>query len=184
MAGTAPTSRLQKLQTDSATSRLPRTTSGQLLDEYGHQRPVPIAPTSGSLSSPNLAAEHGVFLSPSPIGSTVHTSRPSSPDYSVSRPSTANNSDGRPVTPTTPIIRVQGGQAPLTPPASAKDEKKNKRKSWFGRTKSTDVLDKGPAAWVIGHTEKIPFDTNELQRGHPVSSSCSSWATAPMLTLP
>ncbi|KAI5209529.1 hypothetical protein E4T39_00813 [Aureobasidium subglaciale] len=39
-----------------------------------------------------------------------------------------------------------------------RDEKKSRRKSWFGRSKTTDKLAQEPAAWIVGYPERTPYD--------------------------
>lgn len=53
----------------------------------------------------------------------------------------------------------------LDPVVAARDDKKNRRRSWFGRSKSTESVERGPKAWVIGHPELRPYDLSHLTDG-------------------
>lgn len=59
--------------------------------------------------------------------------------------------------------------------------KKSRRKSWFGRSKGRDEAATGPAAWILGHQSKNPFDVEELMRGRPVSSGHSCHSRTPLI---
>lgn len=78
--------------------------------------------------------------------------------------------------PSTPMIRVQNA-LPDTPESIAsaeKDDKKSRRKSWFGRSKSKDREVRGPPAWIVGHRERNPYDVSVLTNAEPVSQySCN-----------
>ena len=83
---------------------------------------------------------------------------------------TASRPSSRPVTPVNP---QQGfGPSPsmssLHARTSLEDEKKNRRRSWFGKSGLKKDNERGPAAWVIGHHDKPPFDLAALMQGQPV----------------
>ncbi|KAK6007241.1 hypothetical protein QM012_006249 [Aureobasidium pullulans] len=49
--------------------------------------------------------------------------------------------------------------------AVASDERKNRRRSWFGRSKSTESIARGPKAWIIGYSERRPYNLDHLTAG-------------------
>ncbi|KAI5208864.1 hypothetical protein E4T38_02727 [Aureobasidium subglaciale] len=78
----------------------------------------------------------------------------------------SNRSTGSPAA--SPIIEKTGGLSPsdTSDPVSSnpvsmdgKDERKSRRKSWLGRSKSTEKVAQEPAAWILNHPERLPYDT-------------------------
>ncbi|KAI4715760.1 hypothetical protein E4T48_08043 [Aureobasidium sp. EXF-10727] len=108
------------------------------------------------LASP--AAEKTGFLSTS-----EQPQRPLSPNPQ-SRPSSRLR-NGNPPSP--PSETLSDGQTAdtLHPTVAEGDEKKNRRRSWFGRSKSTDSIERGPAAWIIGQPERRLYDLGRLKNG-------------------
>ncbi|KAH0408326.1 hypothetical protein KCU90_g22042, partial [Aureobasidium melanogenum] len=53
----------------------------------------------------------------------------------------------------------------LDPVVATSDDRKNRRRSWFGRSKSTESIERGPKAWVIDHPERRPYDLGRLTGG-------------------
>lgn len=156
-----------------------RNTSGTHQDGQFARKPLPTLPRiepCDTIFRPDVAAQHGIFLPPPPIGGADYTLGPSSPNWSPSRSDSRDTSpDSRPSTPRTPVIESPIGlprgtsSTLLTPSGNAKDEKKSRRKSWFGRSRKDDVDQRGPPAWIVGHRDKVPFNLSGLQAGQVVS---------------
>ena len=70
--------------------------------------------------------------------------------------------------PSTPTINLPG-QSPMIPasPGGGGREHK-KKKSWFGGGKRDKNEDRGPFAWIAGHPQRLPYDTNGLVAGRPM----------------
>jgi hypothetical protein len=45
------------------------------------------------------------------------------------------------------------------------EKNKTRRRSWFGRSKSADSIERGSAAWIIGHSERQTYDLRRLAGG-------------------
>lgn len=149
-------SRLQKAAP--AQSRAP---SGQLLD--------PNQPSLQDLQE-QVASQHngGTLPTLPPPTFSQNFSRPSSRDGS--RPGTAGSmmaSSGggsRPATPTLVLPHTRTDSGPSSP------NKQEKRKSsWFGgKGKKSSDEPRGPVAWIAGHPQRLPFDSDALLQGHRV----------------
>jgi hypothetical protein len=45
------------------------------------------------------------------------------------------------------------------------EKNKTRRRSWFGRSKGAESIELGPAAWIIGHSERRTYDLGRLAGG-------------------
>ena len=115
--------------------------------------------------APSPTVEKPEFLPPPPV--PADRSRHSS--TSRSRPNTSHGRDGSP--PSSPAIQVQHASTAdsLTPSSADRDERRNRRTTWFGRSKSSERVERGPAAWIVGHAEKRPYDLTSLVGAQHVS---------------
>lgn len=111
--------------------------------------------SNSPLASPTI--EKAGSLEPQPPLSPNPQSRPSSRLRNRSPPSPRSD-----VLPDKPTIDT------LDPAIIKSDDKRNRRRSWFGRSKSTEGIKKGPKAWVIGHSERRPYDLFCLTGGEQV----------------
>ncbi|KAF4550723.1 Hypothetical protein D9617_16g015120 [Elsinoe fawcettii] len=138
---------------------------------------------------PAVAADHGIFLPPPPVGVASDLSKRHSYDWSPNRPrtsyssqgSTASTAGGRPMTPDgtlklpTQKLRASASATNLAPPQSTmlqktapKEEKK--KKGWFGKSKDKKDVERRPGAWIVapGHPGRIGYDVATLEAGQPV----------------
>lgn len=165
MASPVPGSRLRKAP---PSPRLPRDQSDQYLDQYDSQKSLPTIPRSTQYL-PAITTLDGSLMAPPPMHNIEYFARSASPEW-TSRPNTPGGSPhSRPRTPMTPSLAPHPMLAPTLPHTVESEEKKSRHRSWFGRTKDKDELAKvGPAAWIIGHQGRLPYDTKSLISGHPV----------------
>ncbi|CAK3804432.1 Hypothetical predicted protein [Lecanosticta acicola] len=102
-------------------------------------------------STPDLA-----LLPPPSINSGYH-SRASSRDRSM--PGTPRSR------PMTPSIQLPD-QSPIIPGSPGGDHAdKLRKKHWWTRGKEKDEATRGPAAWIAGHPQKLPYDFDGLMNG-------------------
>lgn len=134
-----------RLQKTAPTFSQPRSVSGQSTSS-AHVSPLasPKIEKSGFLATP----EHQSPLSPKP------QSRPSSRLRNGSPPS--------------PPSGRAWSASTLSPVVPDRDQKKSRRRSWFGRSKSAEGTERGPAAWVIGHPEQQSYSLDCLTGGERV----------------
>ncbi|KAG8630386.1 hypothetical protein KVT40_002005 [Elsinoe batatas] len=145
------------------------------------RKPIPGQADPRSLP-PAVAADHGIFLPPPPVGVTSDVSkRHSSYDWTPNRPRTSYSSQGS-------TASTAGGQLPhqkLRASASAtnigpsqsnmllkfapKEEKKKKKKGWFGKSKDKKETERRPGAWIVapGHPGRIGYNVTGLESGQP-----------------
>jgi hypothetical protein len=109
-------------------------------------------PSASPLASP--AIEKAVILA------TPESKRPLSPNPQ-SRPSSRLHDES---SPSPPSDRTSTADT-LDPAVIEKEKNKIRRRSWFGRSKSAESIERGPAAWVIGHSERRPYDILRLTGG-------------------
>ncbi|KAG9833885.1 DUF1740-domain-containing protein, partial [Aureobasidium melanogenum] len=107
---------------------------------------------SSPLPSPTV--EKTGSLEPQPPLSPNPQSRPSSRLRNRSPPS-----------PPSDVLFNRPAVDTLDPAIATSDDRKNRRRSWFGRSKSTESIERGPKAWVIGHPERRPYDLGRLAGG-------------------
>lgn len=135
-----------KLQKTASSYLQGRSVSGQSARST-QSSPVasPTVEKADFLPTSNPQAEYRRPLSPNP------RSRPSSQLRDASLPPT-------------PAVQVHNTPTSITldPSSAERDEKKSRRKSWFGRSKSSEREERGPSAWVVGHPEKRPYDLTVL----------------------
>jgi len=76
----------------------------------------------------------------------------------------------RPLSPTTPTKNYYSSpQLPIMTPPNTADRDNAKRRSWFGRSPQRATQEeRGPTAWIAGHSGKIPYMTFGLASGQPV----------------
>jgi hypothetical protein len=136
-----------------------RTSSGQYL-----------TPGDATLPSSQTLQDDTTSLPPPPtLTGGDPSSRPSSRgDFSAasSRPGTPNFSR-----PATPSLQIPG-QTPITPtsPGSSTAGADGKKKSHFGMGKlhKKEDVPQGPAAWIAGNPQKLPYDTENLLTARPM----------------
>ncbi|KAG9918304.1 hypothetical protein KCU98_g11284, partial [Aureobasidium melanogenum] len=107
---------------------------------------------SSPLPSPTV--EKTGLLEPQPPLSPNPQSRPSSRLRNRSPPS-----------PPSDVLSNRPTVDTLDPAVATSDDRKNRRRSWFGRSKSTESIERGPKAWVIGHPERRPYGLGRLTGG-------------------
>ncbi|KAG9641988.1 hypothetical protein KCU64_g12329, partial [Aureobasidium melanogenum] len=107
---------------------------------------------SSPLPSPTV--EKTGLLEPQPPLSPNPQSRPSSRLRNRSPPS-----------PPSDVLSNRPTVDTLDPAVATSDDRKNRRRSWFGRSKSTESIERGPKAWVIGHPERRPYGLDRLTGG-------------------
>jgi hypothetical protein len=107
---------------------------------------------SSPLASP--ATEKAGFLA------TPEPQSPRSPN-TQSRPSSRLRNGSPPLSPSDRVSTAGTPNATVT----ETEQKKNRRRSWFGRSKSAESIERGPAAWVIGHSERRAYDLDRLTGG-------------------
>lgn len=132
--------RLQK--TTASTVFQPRSVSGQSTSSA----------QASPLASPSIE-KSGFLVTPEPQS-------PLSP-----KPRSRPSSHLRNGSPPSPPYNKVSTDGTLSPVAIEKEQKKTRRKSWFGRSKSAESIERGPAAWIIGHTEQRPYDIDCLTGG-------------------
>ncbi|KAL2035295.1 hypothetical protein VTO58DRAFT_101212 [Aureobasidium pullulans] len=88
--------------------------------------------------------------------------RPLSPN-TRSRPSSRLR-NGSPPSSTSARISSTSTTSTLDPSTTERDDKKSRRKSWFGRSQSTERVDQIPTAWILGHPELHSYDIAGLTR--------------------
>jgi len=88
--------------------------------------------------------------------------RPLSPN-TRSRPSSRLR-NGSPPSSTSARFSSTSTTSTLDPSTTERDDKKSRRKSWFGRSQSTERVDQKPTAWILGHPELHSYDIAGLTR--------------------
>lgn len=112
------------------------------------RKPVPHAKTE------NLTLQTG----------TMHSRPNSSTSHIISRPGSALESRSRPTTPQ-PNISPTATLAPNTPLSA----NKVKRRSWLSSSRPSSKHENAlPKAWILGHSEKAPYDTTPLLQAQQV----------------
>lgn len=70
--------------------------------------------------------------------------------------------EGSPQPPPSGRISTSGT---LNTTVTQSEKNKTRRRSWFGRSKSAESIERGPAAWIIGHSERQTYDLRRLAGG-------------------
>lgn len=121
-------------------------------------------PTLPTLQDLREDAMSDPALLPPPSFSGQH-SRTNSADRS--RPGTPGNYSPRSGA-ITPSIQLPD-QSPLVPGSPGGDNLgKDKKKHWWTKNKEKDEASKGPLAWIAGHPQRLPYDTEGLVSGRPM----------------
>ncbi|KAF2161062.1 hypothetical protein M409DRAFT_69934 [Zasmidium cellare ATCC 36951] len=135
-----------------------RRPSGQLLE--------PTLPSLPSLQDlQHDQANNDPSLLPPPTLNSGYHSRNGSTERS--RPGTPGGySPSRPVTPSIQLP----DQPPMTPSSPGGDnlDKQRNKKHWWNRSKEKDEASRGPAAWIAGHPQHLPYDTDGLLSAKPM----------------
>lgn len=134
-----------RLQKTASTFSQPRSVSEQSTSRaHGSSLASPSIEKSGFLATPEPRSP----LSPKP----------------QSRPSTRLRNESPPSPPSDRGSTV----GTLSPVVAEREQKKSRRRSWFGRSKSAESTERGPAAWVIGHPEQRSYNLDCLTGGERV----------------
>ncbi|EMC92402.1 hypothetical protein BAUCODRAFT_78565 [Baudoinia panamericana UAMH 10762] len=124
---------------------------------------------------PDLSNEQrgGWLPPPPPIAADGAYGRSSSVDRS--RPITPQN-NSRPVTPNLQVP----DQLPATPRSSGEmgSAERKKKHGWFGKSKKDSDGEHGPTAWIAGHSQTTPYDTDALLAGRPLQELWDESETA------
>jgi len=86
------------------------------------------------------------------------------PPNLLSRPSSRLRSES----PSSPPYNKVSTAGTLSPVVVEREQKRSRRRSWFGRSKSAESIERGPAAWVMGHQEQRPYNLDHLAGGDRV----------------
>jgi len=135
-----------RLQKTTPTFSQSRSVSGQsTLSAHTPSSASPSIEKAGFLATPEPQSP----LSPNPLSrpsTRLRSESPSSPPYN-NKVSTAGT---------------------LSPVIVEREQKRSRRRSWFGRSKSAESIERGPAAWVMGHPEQRPYNLDHLAGGDRV----------------
>lgn len=101
-------------------------------------------------------------MPPPPINAGYH-SRNNSADRS--RPGTPGGAN--PSRPQTPVLNLPN-QPSAVSASPGGDQDKKLKKHWWNKKDRKDDEDRGPAAWVAGHPQKLPYDVDGLMNGRPM----------------
>ncbi|KAK4631434.1 hypothetical protein CLAFUW4_03545 [Fulvia fulva] len=123
----------------------------------GQQFLTPAEPTLPSLQQ--LQDGDAALMPPPSITAAGYHARNESRDRS--RPGTPGNYS-RPVTPS-----IQLPDQPSITPQSPNDAAKEKKKHWWSSNKKKDDASNGPVAWIAGHPQRVPYDTDGLINPQP-----------------
>ena len=101
------------------------------------------------------------LLPPPVLNASIPNSRSSSTDRS--RPGTPSSWSR----PSTPTIVLPGQQSPMTPssPVAPGGKEHKKKRSFFSSSKTDKDVTRGPFAWIAGHPQHLPYDTEGLISG-------------------
>lgn len=119
---------------------------------------------SRSVSGQSSRSAHSPLASPTvEKAGSLEPQRPLSPNPQ-SRPSSRLRNRSPPSPPADALFN-RPTACTLDPVLAVRDDKKNRRRSWFGRSKSTESIERGPKAWVVGHPERPTYDLGRLADG-------------------
>ncbi|KEQ77575.1 hypothetical protein M436DRAFT_36432 [Aureobasidium namibiae CBS 147.97] len=116
-----------------------------------------------STLSANTSSSASPKIEKSGFLATPEPQSPLSPNP-LSRPSSRLRSES----PSSPSYNKVSTAGTLSPVVLEREQKRSRRRSWFGRSKSVESTERGPAAWVMGHPEQQPYNLDRLAGGDRV----------------
>jgi hypothetical protein len=99
------------------------------------------------------------------IESTVVLATPEPQGPLSYKPESRPSSRLRNGSPQSPLFDKRSTSGTLDATVTHSERNKTRQRSWFGRSKSAESIERGPVAWIIGHSERRTYDLRRLAGG-------------------